>query len=465
MRATSFGGASVAEEKGWDEDIPRPIFFLSYAHSPRGAGRPRSVSNLWEARLFRDLCEAVTDLSGWDANEPPGFMDSGLNVGEGWSERISEALAHCRVFVPLYSVHYFKSQACGQEWASFASREVLSEVPGGGLPSAIVPVQWVRVQEERLPPVAKALQFDHQAFGDGYRTEGMQPLLKVTKFQSDYQLAVYRLAQRIVDVSEQMRVRTGARRDFQDYGSAFPAPGRRRTLRITVAACDADHMPEGRSRVNYGTDAQEWRPFAGDSDESIARRAAAVAREWEFHASIEPFDEEAARVLAGERPTAPGLLLLDRWTLLDAAHLETLRQLDARNPAWVGLMEPWDPHDPENVARHEELRALSERTLVNLRAQRLQRARLRGVDVVTSLDEFESMLPHVALSAMHAFEELDGPDSFPPVPPGPNGSPPRPNLRDEHIKRGNGRHHGPPRNASDDASDEGPSTGSGGGNP
>jgi FxsC-like protein len=458
----------VAEEKGWDEDIPRPIFFLSYAHSPRGAGRPRSVSNLWEARLFRDLCEAVTDLSGWDANEPPGFMDSGLNVGEGWSERISEALAHCRD-----SVHYFKSQACGQEWAAFASREVLSEVPGGGVPSAIVPVQWVRVQEERLPPVAKALQFDHQAFGEGYRTEGMQPLLKVTKFQSDYQLAVYRLAQRIVDVSEQMRVRIGARRDFQDYESAFPAPSRRRTLRITVAACDAQHLPDGRSRANYGTEAHEWRPFAGDSDESIARRAASVAREWEFHASIEPFDAEAARVLAGERPTAPGLLLLDRWTLLNSARLETLRQLDARNPTWVGLMEPWDPHDPENVARHDELRALSERTLVNLRAQRLQRARLRGVDVVTSLDEFESMLPHVALSAMHAFEELDGPDPFPAGLPDPNGSPPqRPNLRDEHNKRGttgpNGPRNGPPASTSDDASsasDEGPSTGSGGGNP
>ncbi|MBF9072156.1 hypothetical protein I2501_33625 [Streptacidiphilus sp. NEAU-YB345] len=396
-------------------------------------------------------------------------MDSGLNVGEGWSERISEALAHCRVFVPLYSVHYFKSQACGQEWASFASREVLSEVPGGGLPSAIVPVQWVRVQEERLPPVAKALQFDHQAFGDGYRTEGMQPLLKVTKFQSDYQLAVYRLAQRIVDVSEQMRVRTGARRDFQDYDSVFPAPGRRRTLRITVAACDAHHLPEGRSGANYGADAHEWRPFVGDSDESIARRAASVAREWEFHASIEPFGEEAARLLAGERPTAPGLLLLDRWTLLDAAHLETLRQLDARNPTWVGLMEPWDPHDPENAARHEELRTLSERTLVNLRAQRLQRARLRGVDVVTSLDEFESMLPHVALSAMHAFEELDRPDPFPGVPSEPSGSPPtRPNLRSEHVKRGNGGRHGPPPDASDhesSASDEGPATGSGGGNP
>ncbi|WP_236652039.1 TIR-like protein FxsC [Streptacidiphilus neutrinimicus] len=459
----------MAEQEGWDEDIPRPIFFLSYAHSPRGAGRPRSVSNLWEARLFRDLCEAVVDLSGWDANEPPGFMDSGLNVGEGWSERISESLAHCRVFVPLYSVHYFKSQACGQEWAAFASRDVLSVTPGGGLPSAIVPVQWVRVQEERLPPVAKALQFDHQAFGEGYRTEGMQPLLKVNKFQSDYQLAVYRLAQRIVDVSERMRVRIGARRDFQDYDSAFPAPERRRTLRISVAACDVHHLPEGRSAAGYGTWAHEWRPFGGQSEEAIARRAAAVAREWEFHASIEPFAEEAARVLAGERPKAPALLLLDRWTLLDTQRRETLRQVDACNPTWLGLMEPWDPHDPENIARHEELRALSERTLVNLRAQRHQRAKLRGVDVVSSLDEFESMLPHVALSAMHAFEELDEADGGSAAAPEASGSPPRPNLRDEHIKRGNGRPDGSPPTAptaSDHAAaDEGPATGSGGGNP
>ncbi|MEY9872287.1 FxsC-like protein [Streptacidiphilus sp. MAP12-33] len=427
----------MTDQEGWDEGIPRPIFFLSYAHSPRGAGRPRSVSNLWETRLFRDLCEAVTDLSGWDATEPPGFMDSGLNVGDGWSERISEMLAHCRVFVPLYSVHYFKSQACGQEWAAFASREVISVAPGAAS-TAIVPVQWVRVPEDRLPPVAKALQFDHQAFGDGYRTEGMQPLLKVSTFQSDYQLAVYRLAQRIVDVSEEMRVRIGACRDFQEYDSAFPPPGRRRTLRISVAACDLGHLPEGRAQGAYGTGPDEWRPFREQTADPIARRAAAVAREWEFHTTIEPFADEAAKLLAGRQPEAPFLLLLDRWTLLDPGQRETLRRLDAHNPAWVGLMEPWDPQDPECVTRREELRLLAEQTLVNLRAQRLQRARLRGVDVTASLDEFERILPHVALSAMHGFEDLDGgPDGGRPVGPEPGGSPPaRPNLRDEHIKRG-----------------------------
>nr|WP_232248661.1 TIR-like protein FxsC [Streptacidiphilus rugosus] len=429
----------MTDQEGWDEGIPRPIFFLSYAHSPRGAGRPRSVSNLWEARLFRDLCDAVTDLSGWDENEPPGFMDSGLNVGEGWSDRISEALAHCRVFVPLYSVHYFKSQACGQEWAAFTSREVLSVTPGGGAPSAVVPVQWVMVPEKRLPPVAKALQFDHQAFGERYRTEGMQPLLKLNSFRSDYQLAVYRLAQRIVEVAERHRVRIGGRRDFQDYDSVFPAPEPRRTLRISVAACDVNHLPDGRSRQSYGTAPHDWRPFPGGSNEGIARRAAALAKEWEFHASIEPFEEEAARVLAGERPEAPGLLLLDRWALLDARLRETLQRLDACNPTWVGLMEPWSADDPECTTRQEELRDLAQQTMVNLRSHREQRARLRGVDVISSMDEFESVLPHVALSAMRAFEDLEPPDPGAPPGPAPNGGPPpapRPNLRDERFKNG-----------------------------
>ncbi|MBC3842855.1 hypothetical protein GXW82_29795 [Streptacidiphilus sp. 4-A2] len=50
-------------------------------------------------------------------------MDRGMHLGEGWVGRLSDALASCRVFVPLYSPRYFRSEPCGQEWRGFASRQ------------------------------------------------------------------------------------------------------------------------------------------------------------------------------------------------------------------------------------------------------------------------------------------------------------------------------------------------------
>ncbi|MFC5910951.1 TIR-like protein FxsC [Streptacidiphilus monticola] len=415
----------MSDQGSWDEDIPRPFFFLSYAHSPRGAGRPNTAASHWEDQLFRDLCEAVTELAGLEEGEPPGFMDRGLNLGEGWSGRITEALAHCRVFVPLYSPRYFRSQACGQEWAAFASREVLPKNRSSGHITGVVPVQWVVVHQDSLPGVARALQFDHRDFGEEYLTEGLQTLLKVRYFRVQYELAVHRLAQRIVQVAEDTMIKLGGRRDFQDLPSAFDPPTRRRQLRISVLACDRKNLPEGRSPDSYGVNQVDWQPYGDNADSSLAKRAAAIARQWEFHATVHDFEAEAARALDGEPPEAPGLLLLDRWALLNDERRALLERFDESNPSWVGLMEPWNPGDPECAANGVRLRRMADDVLYHLRGDR---RRIPGTDTLASLEEFENALPRAALQAMHAFEDLH-------LPPAPQQQPDpqaraKPTLRD-----------------------------------
>ena len=106
---------------GWGKDAARPYFFLSYAHTPRATGKAGDP-NHWVARLYDDLCEAITELTDVPEGVPVGFMDQSMHQGQFWAERLARELASCRVFVPLYSPRYFKSHACGQQGNTTAAK-------------------------------------------------------------------------------------------------------------------------------------------------------------------------------------------------------------------------------------------------------------------------------------------------------------------------------------------------------
>ena len=412
----------MSVRSGWGEDVPRPFFFLSYAHTP-ASSQVDGDPNHWVHRLFKDLCAAVMELTDLPEGEPPGFMDRGMHLGEGWAERIGEALAHCRVFVPLYSPRYFQSVVCGQEWSSFSARPVY-RVPGSaGQPTGIVPVLWVPGPQSSLPPVASRLQFNHSEFGHDYVREGMYALLKLNYFRDAYELAVHRMAQRIVQMAEQTMIPVGQEEDFLLRPSAFDRPTPARQLRIAVLACDAARLPEGRSSEAYGQSPLDWQPYRPESSRPLAQHADRVARQLGFHPSIHEFEEEADAVLNAEKPAAPGLLLLDRWALLDPARRELVKAFDLCNPAWISLMEPWNPDDPECRAVDEILHSAADEALWHRRQD--SRPSLRGgFDGLPTLGSFESELPKATQRAMFGFTERSRP-----APP-PNGySSGRPSLR------------------------------------
>ena len=89
-----------------------PFFFLSYAHSPKGEPGGQDP-DLWIAQLYDALCDHIGQLTDLPPGSKPGFMDRELQQGQEWPWRLSNALATCRVFVPLYSKRYFKSEHCG----------------------------------------------------------------------------------------------------------------------------------------------------------------------------------------------------------------------------------------------------------------------------------------------------------------------------------------------------------------
>ena len=415
-------------DPGRPGDNARPYFFLSYAHTP-GTGSSGHDPNLWVHRLYDDLCEAIMEITPHPEGVPVGFMDRGMHLGEGWVGRLSDALANCRVFVPLYSPRYFRSEPCGQEWRGFATRGVVRQA--GDHQTGIVPVWWVRVPRENLPAVASGLQFNHSDFGTDYLNEGMLALSKLGYFRESYELAVHRLAQRIVHVAESVEIETGTTADFLTLSSAFSAPPPSRQLRISVLACDNRRLPPGRADLGYGADARDWQPYWTESSLSLASHAQGVARRLNYHTSVHLFEDEAELLLdaagseqPGGEPSAPGVVLLDRWALLDPERRALVKRFDELNPSWVSVLEPWAQDDPDCRDATGRLGELAGEALSRTRGD--LRPTFHGVpEELPDLAAFDRELPKAAQRAVAGFEERTRQQTAVQEP-----GRPRPNLRD-----------------------------------
>ena len=181
-----------------------PVFFLSYARhhrTPEDKSGTAEDPDRWTLRFFDDLTFEVAELTALPRHARPGFMDRELRVGQEWPRRISEALAACRVFVPLYTPRYFTSLSCASEWYLFQARQSAHELTSGTRPEAIIPVLWLPMPDTELPAAAQALQFDHHTLGEAYARLGFLQLIRLARFKDEYQLAIHALAREVVRVA------------------------------------------------------------------------------------------------------------------------------------------------------------------------------------------------------------------------------------------------------------------------
>src|SRR3984885_11909188 len=205
----------------------RPYFFLSYARTPKRDPLEKDDPDRWVYKLYKDLCSAILQMTDVPP-EAAGFMDRENLLGTEWSPELTNALANCRVFVPLYSRRYFESDNCGKEWFAFARREVNQRARGRQVSSAIVPALWARLDKEKMPEVARSLQYAHGELGERYCTEGLYGIIKLHNYRTAYNRAVYRLAERIIAIGDQCAaygddgvVQEMARDNFESLQSAF----------------------------------------------------------------------------------------------------------------------------------------------------------------------------------------------------------------------------------------------------
>ncbi|MFF8291652.1 TIR-like protein FxsC [Streptomyces sp. NPDC016309] len=380
----------------------RPYFFLSYAHTPRyGSGGPDP--DMWVERLFRDLCGHVMAMTDLPAGSPAGFMDREIRSGEGWSERLGEVLATCRVFVPLFSPRYFASEMCGKEWYAFATRAIYHHAKHNKPAEAIVPALWVPVPPEQLPGPAERLQFNHRDFGDRYVTDGLYGLIKLRIFAEEYERAVYELAKRIVAVADSAAISPGRPVDYRSAPSAFGAPGRGpRPLRVTVAAPSRHDLPDGRDPDYYGDMPLDWNPYHPDAARPLAYVTEDLVRSLNYQATVTSFDHDAGPPDAKQPPSSPEILLLDRWALKDDERRERLAAFDAEHRPWVSVVVPRNQTDHQSRAVDAELNRTLEETMPIKMGQgrAASRAAARGVP---SMEAFGQILPQVVEAAAQQY--------------------------------------------------------------
>ncbi|MFF8532321.1 TIR-like protein FxsC [Streptomyces sp. SAS_267] len=408
-----------------------PYFFLSYAHTPAW-GQGTADPDHWVSMFYRDLCAHIRQMASLPADADVGFMDREMNAGEDWPDRLSENLAHCQVFVPLFSPRYFASEICGRELYTFSARVLEARAAGGiGTESRVVPVLWTGVDHEQLPESVHHLHVGHEALGERYADNGIYGLIKLNRMRPDYEKAVLGLARRIVRTADEAPLPPGRPRSLASTPSAFkPRGSGPRSIRLTVAAPTRHDVAPHRDPAPYGASALDWNPYHEESTRPIASVAEELLRALDYRVTVSSFDDEEQEDEqeresdAGRGSPGPlGILVIDCWSLTDDERRGRLRAFDARARPWQAAIVPWAHTDPQSLG--EEGRDLVrdlERTLP-LTIERGRRTDTRtAVNGVPTLQAFTYVLPSVV--AMVTQQYLRYAEAHPPSSP----PPPRPRL-------------------------------------
>jgi FxsC-like protein len=394
----------------------RPYFFLSYARTPKRDPSDRANPDRWVHKLYRDLCDEILQMTDVQPAEA-GFMDVENKLGAEWSPELMNAIKNCRVFVPLYSRRYFESDNCGREWFAFARREVIHRARGGERIDAIVPILWTGLDRDRMPPVAQKLQYAHPELGEKYCADGFYGLIKLRNHRAAYQLAVHRLAQRIIELGDMSvayadhDVQRMELKDFESLQSAFGPASARRTgdcrLRISVLAHDTSALPRGRARRYYGETPRSWSPYhpypqpvAEYSLELIMK-----CMDMDCDPVIEAFE---VAELNDDGLVPPGICLVDAWVVMSDSYRERLRQLNEMTAPWLSVVIPWNDDDQEFSEHGELLRVKLVELLGNKLSSVPRRCRMAAEGIPT-IEDLGFLLPEMAMMMLKRYHHRNAP--------------------------------------------------------
>lgn len=367
----------------------RPYFFLSYAHLSRGDPADRNDADYWVKKIYESLSAVVRVLTG--APYPVGFMDVNLSPGDVWPSELADALATCRVFVPLYSKYYFKSEPCGREWAAFARRQSNHERYTGEAVNAIVPVLFTRFEHLTIPSFARDIQYKDDSMGTEYNEDGLYGIAKLKIKRKAFTHAIYSLARRIVDVADAYDLPTGRRPDYHSLSSLFGVSefaGGRRAMNVAVdTLTTVDSIPSGRSHSYYGMSFHDWDPYTPNSAGPIIRTVAEVLSDAKFEPKAAAHRDCHADLVDAE-PTAPGLLVVDPWATLDSNHRELLQRLDDLNRPWIRAVIPWNRTDAETARCEEKLKEGLRTSLPQMMGNMTTNLKRTSCTMPKTIDEF-----------------------------------------------------------------------------
>jgi FxsC-like protein len=339
-----------------------PLLFFSYAHSHREDYAEQQDADLWVRKFYGHLMTQIEQLIDLPIGQESLFVDRRIELGANWPRMLSENLAKCAVFVPLYTRNYFRDPNVGREWSIIRMRQDMHVAATASSPNIVMPILWEPVRPGDIPVWARDIEYTHDELGDAYREYGLEELIRVKDHEAAYHRAVRFLARRIVAVAtapEQLRQLREIPQfhtlpdEFAGHGTEPAEPGKVRIMALSLD--EHSSMPPGRSSRWYGRTALEWTPYLdqGQGQNSpVVQQAGAVARERAYVPEIVELTGRSEELRAGSAPAAPTIVLVDPWVTLDSSRWALLEKLDraAQDKSRIRIIVPWNARDPETAA-------------------------------------------------------------------------------------------------------------------
>lgn len=326
--------------------------------------------------------------------EAVGFIDvDSIRLGASWPGELLAALAECAVFLPLYSPSYFLSEYCGKEWATFAYRMERHYEHTGVMAEGFVPIVWF--QPTRVPGVAQTVHYNTVALGTAYAEWGLRQLIRLRRFEDEYQETVTALAAQIVAIAERsqllpslpdlpfdemespFQVPTLTRRDEPNrrlpsrgvlpHGSVegvetTAGPGQTRAIggsrhvSFVIASTGSDEARTVRSTVEcYGPTARHWMPYRPAMTRPLGGFACEIAVRQQFGADLAELDTLDDRIAEANRDNTIVVLLVDPWIARIAGYNARLEAYDRRNEPTVPVLIAMNDQDDETRRCREAL--------------------------------------------------------------------------------------------------------------
>jgi FxsC-like protein len=361
-----------------------PYFFVSYFHRD-------AKDNVWFKEFYEDLTKDVAREANLPVDVPYTdirFFDrEGIQTGDRWDITLAEALRASRVFVPVYSAGYFKSEYCGKEFRVFYER-VREYEEGKGLAQGdaplIIPVLWGPPNEilESLPKPISSIQFTDASFGDMYAEFGLEYLLRMGKNQTSdeykaYQKFLLGIRRKIVaEATRHPMPRANHVTPLEDVCSAFASDstaagvvaaagavpdiaGPEVAWFVYVAGRPADFANANiqRSPACYGqAGGPEWQPYLPNTQKKIGVIATSVASDKEVFPQLLPVSDRLIEQLQeAEEKNTIVVLIIDPWSL--QLYRKPLSAYDKTRLSNSGIIVLWNDNDPETRQRRQPLQA------------------------------------------------------------------------------------------------------------
>ena len=390
------------------------FFLISYSHTEYyGQGNAREP-DYWVIKFYKDLSRNIEELAAIPPGGGVGVLDRDLWVEDDWLEGLPEALASCRVLVPLYTPRYFQSDVCGKEWYAFASRSVGQSTEATQAP-AIVPVMWTPMLPGSLHQAARTVPIEYGNV-DSYTQRGLYGIMKRARYRSDYDEVVRGVAQRILDTAKRFPAGPWPAVNFGDLQNPFAPAGALESgaarLLITVVAPQWDDVPAGRDRQYYGPAAWDWTPYRPASEQPIAQYTANFARSMGCRPYVNDLKERAEAPIGDGQAAHPELLIIDPWAVVGADCRRLLARLNLADKPWIQVAIPWNAADDQSAAAESELRIALDSAL----GRKLQMGRVTSaiaVEGVPNIAGFGAILPFLIPTVENRY--LAHAQAFPPA--------------------------------------------------